>query len=809
MSTELRHAVRGLVRDRAFTITVVLSLAVGIGANTAIFSLVNGILLRPPDYREPERLVSISQIIPKFAKLYPALPVNVAILFEWRKQSKLLESIAASRPDAVNLTGTGEPELLSAAKVTSNYFTVLGIQPRLGRSFMEAEDADGHEHVVVLTDSLWRRRFQADPAIVGRKVLLNGSPFQVIGVLPASFQFPGHGGGFAIGAAAKVPEVFRTIGFTPDDLKLHLGDFNYWTIARMKPGATVAKAAAEMSVIESGISSQIPENPGLRIGMEPLQERMVGDSRSGLLLVMGAVGAVLLILWVNLANLSLVRAAGRARESAIRTALGAGRWRMVRQSLTESMVLALTGGAAGVALAYAGLQAVLAAPVNLPRLSEVRVDLTVLGFALAVSLAAGALLGILPAWRSAASAPYETLKSSSRTSTEGRGGLRVRNALVSLEAGLSTTLLVTAGLLTTSFMKVMSVDKGFNIERVMALDLSLPGTKYPDDDKRTAFFKRVMEQAAALPGVQAVSLVSALPLEGETWIDIVGTEHDTRPLVEKPSTNVRFISPGYFATLQMPLAGGRDFDEALDKTRPVTIISARLAKLLWPGQDAIGRKLSNGSDKPLEVVGVTPDVHSTSLDHDPVNMLYRPYWQRSRREGSLLVRTAMDPRGMAPALRSTVWSIDNEVPIPEVRTLEQVMAKSVAQRRFQMLLVGLFAAAALALAAFGLYGVVAYSVARRRAEMGIRMALGAGKGTLLGMILRQGLAPVAAGLAAGAVGAVALARFIASLLFQVSPKDWLPYAAAVTVLLAVSAAACVVPARRAAGMNPVEALRFE
>ncbi len=810
MSTVFRHSLRSLGRDRAFAVTVILSLAVGIGANTAIFSLVNGILLRPPDYRQPRRLVSISQVIPKFARLYPALPVNPAILFEWRKQSKLLESIAASRPDMVNLTGVGEPELVSGARVTSNYLAVLGIQPRLGRSFVAAEDADGHNQVAILTDSLWRRRFQADPAVIGRKILLNGSPFEVIGVLPASFQFPGHGGGFAIGAAAKVPEIYRTIGFTNDDLKLQFGNFNYWTVARMRPGASLPQAAAELNVIESGVSARLPENPGLRTSMVLLQDQMVAESRTGLLLVMGAVGAVLLILWVNLANLSLVRAAGRAREAAIRTALGAGRWRMVRQSLMESMVLALAGGGLGVALAYALVRAVVAAaPVSLPRLSDVRVDLPVLGFALAVSLAAGALLGILPAWRSAAASPYQTLKSASHTNTEARSGLRVRNALVSLEAGLSTLLLVTAGLLTTSFVKVMTVDKGFNIDRVMALEMSLPGTKYPDGEQRSAFFKRVLEQTAAMPGVQAVSLVSALPLEGETWIDVVGTEHDTRPMMEKPSTNVRFISPGYFQTIHVNLAGGRDFDESLDKKRQVAIISARLAHLLWPGMDPVGRKLSNGSEQPFEVVGVTPDIHSTSLDHDPVNMLYQPYWQRSRRDGSLLVRTAMDPRGMALALRTMVWSIDNEVPIPEVRTLEQVMAQSVSQRRFQMLLVGLFALAALALAAFGTYGVVSYSVARRRAEMGIRMALGAGKGTLLGMILRQGLAPVAAGLAAGAAGAVILGRFLASLLFQVSPRDPLPFFTAVTVLLAVSVAACVVPARRAAKVNPIEALRFE
>jgi predicted permease len=425
-------------------------------------------------------------------------------------------------------------------------------------------------------------------------------------------------------------------------------------------------------------------------------------------------------------------------------------------------------------------------------------------------VAAGVVLGVLPALRSAAASPYESLKSGSRTSTEGRGGRRIRNLLVSLEVGLSATLLVTAGLLIASFARVMTIDKGFDVERVIALDMSLPATRYPNDAARAAFFRRVLDQAAAMPGVQSVALVSAVPLEGETWIDVVGTEHDPRPLLEKPSTNVRFISPGYFQTLRIPLRDGRNFEER-DRGRRVTIISAGLAQRIWPGQDPIGRKVDNGDDthSGMEVVGVTPDIRSTSLDHDPVNMMYIPYWQRAQRQGSLLVRTAMDPRGIAAALRSAIWAVDSEVPIPEVRTLEQVMERSVAQRRFQAMLVVLFAAAALALAAFGTYGVVSYAVARRRAEMGIRMALGAKRSDVLKMVLRQGMMPVVAGLAAGAMAALAIGRSVASLLFQVSPHDPVAFIAAGAVLLLVSVVACLVPARRATRVDPTEALRCE
>jgi putative ABC transport system permease protein len=807
MRNEIRHAIRALSRDRGFAAMVVLSLAVGIGANTAIFSLVNGVLLRPPAYRNPDRLVAIDQIIPKFAKLYPALPINLGILLEWRKQATSLESIGVMQPSAVNVTGAGEPELVSGARVSANIFAVLGIQPRLGRSFLEGEDRSGHDRVAILADSLWRRRFHSDPSIVGRKILLNGSPYEVVGVLPASFRYPVSAGFAGLAAAAKT-EVFRPLGYENDDLKLHMGDFNYWVTARLRPGVSISKARAELNVVQAGISAGLPDNLDLHASMAPLRESMVADVRQGLVLLMAAVGAVLMILWVNLANLSLVRAAGRGRDAAIRTALGASRGRLVRQSLVESLLLALTGAALGVGLAYGGLRALIAAaPIDLPRLNEVRVDLGVLVFALAVSLAAGAVLGILPALRSAAAAPFERLKSGSRTSTEGRLGLRIRDLLVSLEVGLGATLLVTAGLLISSFVRVMTVDKGFDVERMMALDMSLPATKYPEDAPQTAFFRRVLDKAAAMPGVQSAALVSALPLEGETWIDIVGTEHDPRPLLEKPSTNVRFISPGYFQTLRIALRDGRDFQEQ-DQKRKVTIISAGLAQRVWPGQNPLGRKLDNGNGL-LEVVGVTPDLRSTSLDHDPVNMMYIPYWQRARRQGSLLVRTAMDPRGIAAALRSAIWAVDSEVPIPEVRTLDQVMERSVAQRRFQVMLVVLFAAAALALAAFGTYGVVSYAVARRRAEMGIRMALGAKRSDVLKMVLRQGMMPVVAGLAGGAMAALAMGRFMASLLFQVSAHDPLAFIAAAAVLLLVSAAACLVPARRATLVDPTEALRCE
>jgi predicted permease len=805
MRNELRYAIRFLWRDRGFALMTVLSLAVGIGANTAIFSMVNGVLLRKPAYREPDRLVSINVSTPRFAQ-NPELPINLGILAEWRKQSTSFEALSAVQPANFSLTGDGEPERLSGAAVSANMFATLGVTPRLGRDFQEREDLRGNHMVVILSDGLWRRRFHADPAIIGRKVMLSLVPYEVIGVLPPDFHFPRMAKLFSSTLGEKA-EFFRPLGYNNAALEVRLGDLNYWAIGRLKPGITIQRAQAELSAITHELTPEFRQFDA-RAPMIPLQERMVGDSRLGLVVLMAAVGAVLMVLWVNLANLSLVRAGARAREQAIRTALGASRSRLVWASVVENMLLALGGGGLGILLAYGGVRAlVAAAPIELPRLNEVQVDSSVLLFALLTSVATGILLGILPALRASSAAPFEILKAGSRTSTEGRGGMRVRGLLVSLEVGLSALLLVTAGLLMASFVRLVTIDKGFSVERVVTADFSLPGAKYPNEPQRTAFFDHVLEKARALPGAQSAAIISALPLQGETWIDTIRTENDTRPEMDSPHSNIRFVSAAYFKTLEIPLREGRDFEDR-DRGTLVAIISAGLAEKLWPHEDALGRKLIDNG-KALQVVGITPNIRSTGLEQDPVNMVYVPMWQRPQFAVSLLVRTAMDPSGLTGTLRRLIWDVDSELPVPEARTLEQVMRQSVAQRRFQMLLVLLFAAAALALAGFGTYGVVSFVVARRRAEMGIRMALGAQRGEILRMVLRQGMMPVIVGLAGGAAAAFALGQYLASLLFQISPRDPLAFSLSAVVLLAVAAAACLVPARRATMVNPVEALRFE
>ncbi len=804
----MRYTLRTLWNDRGFAAMAVASLALGIGANTAIFSLVSGVLLRPLDYAEPRRLVSLSVSTPQFRGSEP-LPINIAQLVAWRKHAHSFESIGGYRNQTMSLIGDGRPELISGAQVSANLFAVLGVHARLGRTFLEQEDQRGQHQVVVIADSLWRRRFGGEMNVVGRQISLGGTPYAVVGVLPPDFEFPKEPADLGHRLTGRM-EMFRPLAYDPDDIVPHMGDLNYAAIARLRQGVTIERARAELSAVETAMDAQLGrENWHLATIVMPLQHKLTGDVRQSLIVLMAAVGAVLLVLSVNLANLSLSRAAARAREAAIRTALGASRWQLARQSLAETGVLALLGGGLGVAFAYVGLQQLLdAAPIDLPRLRDVSVDGRVLLFAIAVSAFTALLFGILPALRSASSgATYETLKSTSYSNAGGPTGLRVRNLLVALEVGLSAALLVTAGLFLSSFLRLTNIPRGFDIERVLAVNVALPGAKYKDQADVTRFYEGVLEKARALPGVESAAVSSYLPLQGESWIDVIRTENDARPQAEHPNANLRFISPEYFRTLRMPLLAGRDFRDS-DRKQMTAIISRSLARKLWPNGDAVGRKLVDG-DRVQLVVGVVGDARTTSLDQSPVDMLYNPLWQRPQNSSSILVRTAMDPKAIAAALRAAVWSADGDVPVPEEQTLQQIMSESVARRRFQMTLVLLFAIAALGLAAVGTYGVVSYAVARRRAEIGIRMALGAGKGQVLRLVLRQGMAPVFAGLAAGALAAVAIGSYVSSLLFQVSPRDPVAFGISAAVLAAVSALACWIPARRAAAVNPLDAIRYE
>jgi predicted permease len=805
--TDLRHAARTLVREPGFAAVAILTVALGVGANTAIFSIVNGVLLRPLPYAEPDRLVALREVVPAIAKTYPTLPVSAAHFVEWRRRTRSFERLSAMEPGSMTLTGSGEPEQLDAMRVSADMFQTLGVHPLLGRSFLEGEDQEGRNGVAVLSHALWRRRFHSDPAIVGRTVHLNSQAVTVVGVLPAWFEFPSLRVMEVGKSNAAKPEVYVPLVFTKDALAELMGRFNYNVVARLKHGVSTEQAMAELNVVAGQLEKIAGEKVGLRAMAAPLLDSMAGKSRLGLLVLLGAVGAVLLIVCVNLANLMLARTERQWRESAIRTALGASRGVLVRQGLTHALLIALLGGALGVAVAAGGLGALVrSAPADIPRLEEVQLDMRVLFFALGITTLAGLLFGLAPAWRAARTDPQSALKGGGRTATAGAGGLRLRSALVTAEVGLSAVLLVTAALLMTSFLRVMDADKGFRAPTVLAAEIQIPSATYSTDEQCNDFYRRLLPRLAAEPGVLSAAVGTALPLEGEIWIDSVSVPGDTRSDWEQPTANVRFVSPDYLRTMGIPLLSGRTFSDN-DHQKKVAIVSERLARTLWNGQNPIGRQVMDGGAA-REVIGVAGDVRAEA--HKPaVAMVYRPYWDWAPAKVRLVARAAGDPRSILGAMRAAVRAVDPNVPLAQVQTMREILDQSVAERRFQMLLAAAFAATALLLAALGIYGVVSYSVARRTNEMGIRIALGAQASDVYGIVLRQSMTPVVLGLIAGLAGALAIGRFLTSLLYEVKPGNPETIGGVALLLTAIGLAACFLPARRAVRADPVAALRQE
>jgi predicted permease len=677
----------------------------------------------------------------------------------------------------------------------------------LGRGFLEDEDRPGRSDVVILADSLWRRRFGADPLIVGRRITLEGHPYTVVGVLPATFHFPKGNQLDRLVTLSDKAEIFTPLALDLKDAEME-GNFNYFVIARLKNGVTREHALAELNVVQADIARAFKDKTALKAALAPLQDQMVGPVRRGLLVLLAAVGSVLLIVCVNLANLSLVRGAGRSREFAIRTALGGGRAQLLRQPLVESLLLAVMGCGLGLLFSFWAMNLLVkSSPIDLPRMDEVRLDGYALAFALVISTVTGLLFGVLPAVRMTRVAPQDVLKAGGRTPTEVIRGTRLRGLLVSVEVALSAVLLIIAGLLISSFMRLINVDKGFPVERLLVLELDISGARYQEDAARNEFYRRVLAGVQALPGVRSAGITNGLPLLGETWVDVIWLQGDTRPMFERLAANSRFISPDYFKAAGIPFRGGRPFQEG-DRNKDVVIVAQRTVDQLWPGQNPIGKRLYRGNGKQCEVIGVVGDVRTT-LQQGPVVTVYFPYWWESLSKAALLVRTAFDPRSIATSVRSGIWKVDPEIPVKQMKTMEEVVAETAAPRRFQMLLVGLFSSAALLLASLGIYGVVSYTVGQRTNEIGVRVALGARTSDIYRMVLRQGLAPVLLGLIAGVAGALALGRLLSSLLFEVSPADPLTISAVIVVLAGTAAFACTVPALRATRVDPMSALRYE
>ncbi|MDP9122171.1 MAG: ABC transporter permease, partial [Acidobacteriota bacterium] len=770
----------------------------------------------PLTYHRPDQLVLLREVVPSLQNFYADLPVNFRHYRFWRQEARSTLDIGAFRAQSWTLTGAGEPQTLDAAEVSASLFSVLGVVPQVGRSFLPEEEQEGRNRVVVLTDHLWRLRFGASPAVVGRSVLLDGIPHTVVGILPPSFHFPKKDDLGPLARLGERSEIFRPLGKAEAGWN---GDYDWIVFARLRPGVSLAKARSEFDLLEKRIVREYGVSPGLGVTLRPLQEVIGAPVRTGLYALLAAVCLLLVIVSVNLANLLLARSSVRATEFSLRVTLGASRASLVRQVLTETVLLSLAGGLLGVVAAGVTLRAfVAAAPIDLPRLAEVRLDLRVWLLAFGLALICGLLSGLAPALRLAGMDPQRTLRAGSRSVTESRSNLRLRELLVAGEVALSTLLLVLAGLLVGSLVRLQRVDKGFRAERAVAVNLQLPQTSYPKTQERSGYFDRALEGVRSLPGVRSAAFTSKLPLTGESSVNSIQLEGADKDVVDPESqgmltVNVRFVSPDYFATMGIPLLRGRDFS-ASDRDRGdadnlgVAIVSERVAAKLWPGRDPLGRRFRTGSRVgQVAVVGVVGDVYNGRLDQPPTLVVYVPFWRRAPGHGDLVLRTDALSLALLPAIRRCLWSIDPGIPVPSMRTLTEIIEESLGARRFQAQLATGFALFALLLAALGIYGVVAYGVTQRRREIGVRMALGARIQDVLRLILASGLRPVLLGLAAGVVLALLAGQFIRSLLYGMSASDPLTIAGVAAGLAWIANMACLVPALDAARTDPASVLR--
>jgi predicted permease len=799
LARDVRYGARGLRRNPGFATVAILSLALGIGANAAIFSLLNTVVLRAVAFAEPDRLFTAREMAPAF--IPGTIPVNPVHAADWVRQSPSVESAALMRAQRMQLTGAGDPALLMGAFVSPDTLGVLGVSPILGRGFAAEEAEMGRDRVVILSESLWRSRFDADPNVVGRIVRLDGQPLAIVGVVPRSFRLP-HAGGLD-GVLPSAPfDCLRPLVLAPEERTNVMGNFNYAAVVRLRRDASLARALEEINAIEA----RYPKLPGIEdvfATLIPVRELFAGRARPVLLMLTAAAGVVLLIICVNLANLLLARMAARRREAAIRSALGASRARQMAQMFAESLLVAVIGGALGLVFAGGLLHVAGGLPLDIPRLDDVRLDDAVLAFTAILTAVTSVVFGAGPAWRYTAVDPQDALRASGRAISDSRGSLRLRSALIGLEVCLSTALLITAVLLSGSLMRVLHVDKGFDVERIVTADVGLAGSRYSDAASRERMFAALLARSNALPGVEASGVVTLLPAAGESWMDPIG-------LTGGPphSVNNRWASPGYFSAMNIEVKKGRVFDDT-DRATDVAMLSEKAAALVWPNNpNPVGLAFLGEDGKSKRLVGIVSDVRAVLEEAAPATTYY-PYWQRVMPAMTLVVRTSEPSATIVPALRSLIRSADAQLPIPPIRTMTDVINEAVVGRRFQALLVGAFSASALVLSCLGIYGVVSYTVARRRNEIGIRMALGAPRTSVLGLVLAQGMAPIVVGLVSGIALALGVGQAIRGLLFEVRPAEPLVIAGVAAVLLAVGVLACLVPARRAAATNVVVALRIE
>ena len=802
---DLRYGARMLMKKPGFTLVAVMTLALGIGANTAIFSVVNAVLLRPLPYPEPERLVMAYLANPAQGQNRSSL--GMADFLAVRERNQSFEKVTAFSFGSFTLTGGERPEQISGAWVSADFFATLRVAPARGRAYQIEDERPENPRVIVISHDFWQRRLAADAQVIGKTINLNSTPYTVVGVMPESFRF----------ALTPEAELWPVRVIRPPR-----GRPPYFNrcVGRLKPGVTEQQAQADLSAIAAQVQKQFPDSPYSAMTTRPLMTSVVGDVQQALLVILGAVAFVLLIAAANVANLQLARAASREREMAVRLALGANRWRVVRQLLTESLMLAVVGGAVGLFLAVWGIDLFRTlGPANLPRLQEVNLDGRVLGFTMLAALLSGIIFGLVPALQSSRADLNEALKEGGRAGTESHGRKRLRGLLVVAEVALTLVLLVGAGLLLKSFLRLQDVNPGFRPDHLLTAQISLPPARYNDDQKIIAFHQDLLNRTKNLPGVQAAGMSMSLPpnlLQISNPFGIEGRplpHGQARPLAEEMT-----ISSEYFTALGVPLLRGRFFTDADKAGAPqVMIINEAMARRYFPNEDPVGKRLQTGDPNPNSpwetIVGVVGNVKYAGLEAEEMPTMYVPYttpgWVSWSRSMYLVVRTAGEPLGLASALRQQVRELDQDLPVVGLRAMEQVIHESVTEPRFRTSLLGLFAAVALLLAAIGIYGVISYAVTERTHEIGIRMALGAQTSNVLRLVIVQGMKLALVGVAIGLAASLALTRLMKSLLFDVSPTDPLTFAAIAVLLIAVALLACYLPARRATKVDPMIALRYE
>jgi len=800
---ELRYAVRQLLKSPGFTLVAIVGLGLGIGANVALFSVINSVFLRPLPYRDPGRLVRLSstnepQNLTRVGFSYPRFR-------EVQERQQVFSDLALSAPNAFTWTGRGDPEQLVTLHASAALLPTLGLEPALGRNFSRDEDRPGGEAVVLISHRIWRERFNRDPSVLGQALILNSAPYTVIGVLPdAASAFPLNQFQIWVPRPAEVPYLVPS--------QLNNGGYFFQAVARLRPDVSLEQAREAMNVIAAGYRSANPANVDApsQIEVVPLLDDAVGAQRQSYLMLFGAVACVLLIACANIANLLLARFAGRRKEIAARFALGANRTHVVRQMVTESMLLALVGGVVGIVLAQWALRAVVTLGADLiPRVAEVRLDPIALAFSLLVAVITGLLIGLLPAVQAARVNVNETLKEASRGSTG--GGQRMRASLLVAEVSLSLVLLIAAGLLLTSFARLQRVEPGFKPDGVFTAQLVLPPQRY-DRDKLVAFYEELYRRLATLPGSTSAALTDRVPLTGaQTPAPVAVMGRPVPPMSERPNANRHLVSPRYFATLGIPLRAGRDFDERDSARVPhVVIINETFARRHFPGEDPIGQTLITGMGQlPSQIVGVVADVRSTGLNTPPEADYFLPALQRPETFTNILVRTNIGPAAMASVVREALRTVDPDLPLLQPQTLTASIAQTIADRKLALILLAGFAVLALVLASLGVYSVMAHLVAFRTSEIGIRMALGASPGAVMRMVLGHGRRLTLLGIGLGIVGAFLVSRLMQQALFEVNAADPVVYGAVAIVLLLVAELASFVPARRATRIDPVIALRTE